>query len=208
MFKLTTPALYAFHPNSSKKFRERCSFRANVAWLYLSRIRVESWVSQDPRQGSDWSSTTPTTTATRKERFAKPGREFRAINYRDRLGRFAKGIRKYPVTWATSVRETGGVGSRYIPDILKVFRGPVELDKFVASRTAPTPAVDLPILTPSRKGALREDRNRPDTVTSNLRYLVATNIGEIGAYRVSRLRVSLLSDRGESGNRRCGILNR
>ena len=31
------------------------------------------------------------TTATRKERFAKPGREFRAINYRDRLGRFAKG---------------------------------------------------------------------------------------------------------------------
>ena len=36
-------------------------------------------------------------------------------------------------------------------------------------------------------------------MTSNLRYLVATNIGEIGAYRVSRLRISL-SDRGESGN--------
>ena len=39
--------------------------------------------------------------------------------------------RKYPVTWATSERETGGVGSRYIPDILKVFRDPLELDKFV-----------------------------------------------------------------------------
>ena len=71
------------------------------------------------------------------KKFAKPGREYRAINYRDRLGRFAKGIRKYPVTWATSVRETGGMGSRYIADVLKVFRGPVELDKFVASRPRP-----------------------------------------------------------------------
>ena len=61
---LATPALYVFHRNSSEMFRERCSFRANVAWLYLSRIGVESWASQDPRQGSDWSSTT----ATRKER--------------------------------------------------------------------------------------------------------------------------------------------
>ena len=134
------------------------------------------------RQGSDWSSTataTATATTKKKKRFAKPGCGFRAINYRDRLGRFA---RQKVSGYLGYIEEKREGGSRYIPDVLKVLWDLVELDKFVG----PSPrgqhrlGVDLlrtlPLV-PKTEFALPP---RASTIISNLRHLVAMDIGKSG----------------------------
>lgn len=67
-------------------------------------------------------------TTKKKKRFAKPGCGFRAINYRDRLGRFARQKVSDYLGYIEGKREGG---CRYIPDVLKVLWDLVELDKFV-----------------------------------------------------------------------------
>lgn len=130
------------------------------------------------RQGSDWSSTA---TTKKKKRFAKPGCGFRAINYRDRLGRFA---RQKVSGYLGYIEEKREGGSRYIPDVLKVLWDLVELDKFVG----PSPrgqhrlGVDLlrtlPLVpkTASRKPNLRSRR----VLAQSYRHLVAMDIGKSG----------------------------
>lgn len=67
-------------------------------------------------------------TTKKKKRFVKLGCGFRAINYRDRLGRFA---RQKVSDYLGYIEEKREGGSRYIPDVLKVLWDLVELDKFV-----------------------------------------------------------------------------
>lgn len=104
------------------------------------------------RQGSVWSSTATATTK-KKKRFAKPGCGFRAINYRDRLGRFA---RQKVSGYLGYIEEKREGGSRYIPDVLKVLWDLVELDKFVGP--SPRGQHRLGLYRWSRKPNLRSRR--------------------------------------------------